>query len=92
MFVASIFDIAVKYGREVSEFRLNNRLFLDFRRMTISGVPFCFSVDAGEEHAETVFREMLSFIDALDPERCANEWLVKSGRVSSSHYRQAVAE
>lgn len=66
--------------------------FLSFHRKTLSGVPFCFSVETEDYELDNVIREILSFVDALDPKLCAWEWMVKSGVVHPSMYNIAISD
>lgn len=88
----TINKIATRYGWKVSGCRQHGSLYLEFRRTTLSGVPFSFTVNVESGRAVALFREILSFVDAPEPEQCASEWMVKSGAVTPSSYHQAVAD
>lgn len=92
MIFREIIEISAKYGWEVSFTRSADTFQLHFRRTTLSGVPFCFSIEVKEKRSGEVCREIISFVDALDPERCAMDWMVKSGAVSPQLFDQAVAD
>lgn len=92
MTVKDIHNLAAGYGWEVSLIRNEDAIQLHFSRTTLSGVPFSFSVDIGSGRVKTLFRELLSFVDALEPERCAMDWMVKSGVVSPLLFDRAVTD
>lgn len=92
MILESIINVSAKYDWEVSFTRSEDSFQLHFRRTTLSGVPFCFSIEVKEGRSGEVYREIISFVDALDPERCAMDWMVKSGAVSPLLFDQAVAD
>lgn len=87
-----VIDISVKYGWEVSFTHGGDSFQLHFRRTTLSGMPFCFSIGVKEGRSGEVCCEIISFVDALGPERCAMKWLVKSGAVSPPLFDLAVAD
>lgn len=37
-------------------------------------------------------KEIESFVEAIEPETCASEWMVQSGAVAPSRFRQAVSD
>ena len=41
---------------------------------------------------ENLISEIMSFVDAINPEVCAWEWMIKSGATSPARYLQAVAD
>ncbi len=84
--------IAAKYGWNVSIRRLGYVSQFNFIRKTLSGVPFCLTVETDCEDGGRLVREIISFVDALDPERFAVEWLVKTGICSPRLFRQAVSD
>lgn len=63
-----------------------------FHRKTLSGVPFCFSVEVEGNKLCNVIEEIISFVDELDPKRCAWEWMIKSGAVHPSQFKIAVSD
>lgn len=87
-----VIDISVKYGWEVSFTHGGDSFQLHFRRTTLSGMPFCFSIGVKEGRSGEVCREIISFVDALYPERCVMKWLVKSRAVSPPLFDLAVAD
>ena len=64
--------------------------FLNFRRKTSSGVPFCFTIEVGNGTAGCIAKEIFSFVTAVVPEQCAREWMIQSGAMAPSRYQQAV--
>ena len=52
--------------------------FLNFKRKTSSGVPFCFTIEAGNGTAGCIAKEIFSFVSAAVPEQCAKEWMIQS--------------
>ena len=66
--------------------------FLNFRRKTSSGVPFCFTIEAGDGTAGCIAKEILSFVSAVVPEKCAREWMIQSGAMEPSEFLQAMAD
>lgn len=65
---------------------------VSFRRYMRSGMPFVFTVEVNDGRAESLAAEIISLVDAIDPETCACEWMVKSGAVSPPMFRLAVAD
>lgn len=85
-------NVAAKCGwLMTSEYEQGSRLFC-FHRKTPSGVPFCFSVEVNGNELANVIMEIISFVDELDPKRCAWEWLAKSGAVHPSRFHVAIAD
>ena len=66
--------------------------FLNFRRKTSSGVPFCFTIEAGGCTAGYIAKEIFSFVSAAVPEQSAREWMIQSGAMEPSEFLQAVAD
>ena len=66
--------------------------FLNFRRKTSSGVPFCFTIEAGDGTAGYIAKEIFSFVSAVVPEQCARKWMIQSGAMEPSEFLQAVAD
>ena len=64
--------------------------FFDFHRKTLSGVPFSFTAEMKDRKLENLIKEIESFVDAIDPETCAGEWMIQSGAMAPSRYQQAV--
>lgn len=90
MLEQTIRRIVAEYGwLMTSEYKVGTWPF-DFHRKTRSGVGFCFSVELTDYKLNGLIREIISFVDALDPEQCAWEWMVKSGAVHPSCYETAV--
>ena len=44
----NIFNLSVRHGWSVSMENMNGIRFLNFKRKTSSGVPFCFTIEAGD--------------------------------------------
>lgn len=63
-----------------------------FRRYMRSGMPFVFTVEVNDGRAGSLAAEIISLVDAIDPDTCAMEWMVKSGIVSPSMLNLAVAD
>ena len=63
-----------------------------FRRYMRSEMPFVFTVEVNDGRAGSLAAEIISLEDAIDPEACAREWMVKSGIVSPSMFNLAVAD
>ena len=66
--------------------------FLNFRRKTSSGVPFCFTIEAGDGTAGCIAKEIFSFVSAAVPEQCVRKWMIQSGAMEASEFLQAVAD
>ena len=66
--------------------------FLNFKRKTSSGVPFCFTIEAGDGTAGCIAKEIFSFVSAAVPEQCARKWMIQSGAMEASEFLQAVAD
>lgn len=88
----NIFNISVRNGWSVSMENMDGIRFLNFRRKTSSGVPFCFTIEAGDGTAGCIAKEILSFVSAVVPEKCVKEWLVQSGAMEVSEFLQAVSD
>lgn len=65
---------------------------LHFSRRTLSGVPFSFTIETEACRGKDVCREIMSLVDALDPERCVLEWMMKSGTMFPLQFDRAVAD
>lgn len=94
MLNSDIIRIAVKNGWRVSVvLKTDESTFsFDFRRRTLGGYPFCFTAELYGNCPGTLVDEILSFVDELDPERVAGEWLEASGQFSPTRFCQAVAD
>ena len=57
-----------------------------------SEMPFDFTGEVKDGRADSLAAEIISLVDAIDPEACAREWMVKSGIVSPSMLNLAVAD
>lgn len=88
----NVFAIAIQVGWTAKAQYKNGELYIDFHRKTLSGVPFSFTAKMGEGKIANLVKEIESFVDAIDPEICAEEWMIKSGAVAPSRLRQAVSE
>ena len=86
----NIFNISVRHGWSVSMENMDGIRFLNFRRKTSSGVPFCFTIEAGDGTAGCIAKEIFSFVSAAVPEQCAREWMIQSGAMAPSRYQQVV--
>jgi|SRR3712207_924613 len=85
-------NIATKNGWNVFVKELPDRVSFDFQRKTLSGVLFCFTADTKDGSMKYLIREIVSFVDAIEPETCAAEWMIKSGALIPSRYQQAVED
>lgn len=92
MLHSDIIKIAVKNGWQVSITNSEDGFFFDFHRRTLGGLPFSFTAELSRGCIATLVDEIISFVDALDPERYASEWLESSGEISPSRFLQAVAD
>ncbi|MCS2793807.1 hypothetical protein NXW97_17685 [Bacteroides faecis] len=87
-----IFTIAAKNGWDVSVRLKGLNLCFDFQRKTLSGVPFSFTAEIADGRMESLVSEIVSFVDAIEPNICAKEWMIRSGAVAANRYLQAVAD
>ena len=88
----NIFNISARHGWSVSMEDMDGIRFLNFRRQTSSGVPFCFTIEAGDGTAGYIAKEIFSFVSAAVPEQSAREWMIQSGAMEPSEFLQAVAD
>ena len=88
----NIFSIAAQLGWTASAQYKEGRLFFDFQRKTLSGVPFTFTAEMKDGKVSNFVKEIESFVDAIEPETCAVEWMIKSGAVIPYRYQQAVED
>ena len=89
---SDIIKIAVKNGWQVTITNSEDGFFFDFHRRTLGGLPFSFTAELSGGRVGTLVDEIISFVDALDPEHYAAEWLEASGSDSPSRYFQAIAD
>lgn len=87
-----IYTIAAKNGWNVSVRLKDLNLCFDFQRKTLSGVPFSFTAETPDDKTESLVAEIVSFVDAIEPNICAKEWMIKSGVMAANRYLQAVAD
>lgn len=92
MLHSDIIKIAVKNGWQVSITDSEDGFFFDFHRRTLGGLQFSFTAELTDGLVGTLVDEIISFVDALDPEHYAGEWLEISGDLSPSRYFQAVTD
>ena len=92
MVESEIYSIAAKNGWRVSMSVKNGIRCYDFHRKTISGVTFSFIAEVKDDKVSSLTNEIVSFVDAINPDICAWEWMIKSGAMDSSRYLQAVAD
>ena len=92
MLHSDIIKIAVNNGWQVSITNSEDGFFFDFHHRTLGGLPFSFTAELSRGCVATLVDEIISFVDALDPERYASEWLEKSGVTSPSRFLQAVTD
>ena len=88
----NIISIAAQLGWTASARYKEGRLFFDFHRKTLSGVPFTFTAEMKDGKVSNLVKEIESFVEAIEPETCASEWMVLSGAVAPSRFRQAVSD
>lgn len=87
-----IIHIAAINGWNVSTRMGNGIRCFNFKRKTLGGVAFCFTTEMKNGKMENLISEIMSFVDAINPEVCAWEWMIKSGATSPARYLQAVAD
>lgn len=93
MLHSDIIRIAVRNGWKVSiTASADDSFYFDFQCRTPDGLPFCFTAELSGGHVGTLIDEIIAFVDALDPERYAVEWLEAAGPVTPSRYFRAVAD
>ena len=88
----NVFAIAIQLGWSAKPRYKDGELYIDFHRKTLSGVPFSFTAKMGEGKIGNLVKEIESFVDAIDPEICAEEWMIKSGVIAPSRLQQAVSD
>lgn len=75
MILQTIIQVAAQCGWSVTaNVRYGNITSFDFRRNTESGVPFCFSADMTGGKPASLVDDILSFIDAFQPDIFARQW------------------
>ena len=88
MILQTIIQVAAKCGWSVTaNVRDGNITSFDFRRNTESGVSFCFSADMTDSKPDSLVDDILSFIDAFQPDIFARQWCRISG-AGESRYAQ----
>lgn len=87
-----IIHIAAMNGWNVSTRMGKGIRCFNFQRKTLGGVAFCFTAEMKNGKMENLVSEIMSFVDAINPEVCAWEWMIKSGATSPARYLQAVAD
>lgn len=92
MFGDGIFNIAAINGWQVSTGTEHGKPCLYFQRQTINGVPFCLTTELTDGGVGEVVREILLFVCAFDPEICAREWMIRTGKISRSSFHRTVAD
>lgn len=90
MILQTIIQVAAKCGWSVTV-RDGNITTFDFRRNTESGVPFCFSADMTRGKPASLVDDILSFIDAFQPDIFARQWCRISG-AGESRYAQTLSD
>ena len=84
----NIFSIAAQLGWTASAQYKEGRLFFDFHRKTLSGVPFTFTAEMKDGKVSNLVKEIESFVDASLPRQTANPfWLVCPGASSGTEFR-----
>ena len=91
MIHSDIIKIAVSSGWQVSITPCGyGGYYFDFQRMTRNGLLFCFTAAMTGGLISTLVDEIISFVDAFDPERYACEWMGRNRDVSPAWYLKAV--
>lgn len=91
MFHSDIIKIAVGCGWQVSITACgDNSFYFDFQRITRNGLPFSFTAAMTGGRISSLVDEIISFVDALDPERYACEWMENKGDVSPARYLKTI--
>jgi len=88
----NIFNISARHGWSISMENMDGIRFINFRRKTSSGIPFCFTIEAGDGTAGYIAKEIFSFVSAAVPKQCAREWMIQSGAMEPSEFLQAVSD
>lgn len=88
----NVFATAIQLGWTAKPRYKDGELYIDFHRKTLSGVPFSFTAKMKDGKIGNLVKEIESFVDAIDPEICAEEWMIKSGAVAPSRLQQAVSD
>ena len=83
----NIFNLSARHGWSVSMEDMDGIRFLNFKRKTSSGVPFCFTIEAGDGTAGCIAKEIFSFVSAVVPEQCARKWMIQSGAMEDVRLR-----
>lgn len=92
MILQTIIQVAAKCGWSVTaNVRDGNITTFDFQRKTESGVPFCFSADMTGSIPASLVDDILSFIDAFQPDIFARQWCRISG-VGESRYTRTLSD
>lgn len=80
MILQTIIGISKKCGWNVTARTADdNQTTFEFRRKTRHGVPFCFCADMTADNPASLVDEILSFIDAFQPDTFARKWCELSG-------------
>lgn len=88
---SDIIRLAAKNGWSVSVTASgDNSFFFDFQRRTAGDLPFCFTAELSGGLVGTLVDEIISFVDELDPECYAGEWLEASGPLSPARYFRVI--
>ena len=64
----NIFSIAAQLGWTASAQYKEGKLFFDFQRKTLSGVPFTFTAEMKDGKVSNLVKEIESFVDAIRTE------------------------
>lgn len=91
MIHSDIIRIAAGCGWQVSITACgDNSFYFDFQRITRNGLPFSFTAAMTGGRISSLVDEIISFVDALDPERYACEWMENKGDVSPARYLKTI--
>ena len=66
----NIISIAAQLGWTASAQYKEGKLFFDFQRKTVSGVPFTFPAEMKDGKVSNLVKEIESFVDAIEPDMC----------------------
>lgn len=88
----NVFATAIQLGWTAKPRYKDGELYIDFHRKTLSGVPFSFTAKMKDGNIGNLVKEIESFVDAIDPEICAEEWMIKSGVIAPSRLQQAISD
>lgn len=86
----TIYQVSALNGWDVTVETKGEVTYVNFQRMTVSGVHFTLTVEMRNNSTEWLADEILSFVDAFVPENYAAEWMKQAKTRSLVKFRQAV--